>query len=414
MFKLPTGNCGSARLKPGMKLEAVDRTILPHSCRYSNTTGWAEVRIRYDGFGKDSSNDCWCNFQAEELHPIGCVRRMATLSNHQKQINFDICLFEFCLIDVDSLIPLYSADSRAFPAKSSWFEIGMKLEAVHPMKPSIICPATVTKSLGPYYFSVTTDYQEDVPPVTFVAIVTRQGFSLQDGCSRHQVDLSVPAIPVSGTICPPHLFRKMKSHKFKPGMKLEVADLEQPQIIRVTTITKHHGQKCCNCSLMANQSFSLWILNHQTSIPLVGVKGRDTLSIRLLAQFLLKQPASADDEDSLDLPSFSSVMGRQNQAQSGQPAVGLLPRKIPTVSKTERMTSHLARKVTSVMMIQVQSVFTTTRTRYSSNKSCCYGPLLDPNKVSQLPEATPPGKVSSVIRTGMEMVAKAALTLKRS
>lgn len=42
------------------------------------------------------------------------------------------------------------------------------------------------------------------------------------------------------------------------------------------------------------------------------------------------------------------------------------------------------------------------------NKSCCYGPLLDPDKVSQLPEATPPGKVSSVIRTGLEMVAKAA------
>ena len=42
------------------------------------------------------------------------------------------------------------------------------------------------------------------------------------------------------------------------------------------------------------------------------------------------------------------------------------------------------------------------------NKSCCFGPLLDPDKVSQLPEATPPGKVSSVIRTGLEMVAKAA------
>ena len=42
------------------------------------------------------------------------------------------------------------------------------------------------------------------------------------------------------------------------------------------------------------------------------------------------------------------------------------------------------------------------------NKSCCFGPLLDRDKVAQLPEATPPGKVSSVIRTGLEMVAKAA------
>ena len=47
------------------------------------------------------------------------------------------------------------------------------------------------------------------------------------------------------------------------------------------------------------------------------------------------------------------------------------------------------------------------------NKSCCYGPLLDPDKVSQLPEATPPGKVSSVIRTGLEMVAKAAFDAEK-
>lgn len=42
------------------------------------------------------------------------------------------------------------------------------------------------------------------------------------------------------------------------------------------------------------------------------------------------------------------------------------------------------------------------------NKGCCIGPLLDPEKVSQLPDATSPGKVSTVIRTGLEMVAKAA------
>ena len=34
----------------------------------------------------------------------------------------------------------------------------------------------------------------------------------------------------------------MKPHKFKPGMKLEVVDLEQPQIIRVATITNGMGR----------------------------------------------------------------------------------------------------------------------------------------------------------------------------
>ena len=43
-----------------------------------------------------------------------------------------------------------------------------------------------------------------------------------------------------------HLFvvltQKMKSHKFKPGMKVEVVDLEKPQIIRVATITNILGR----------------------------------------------------------------------------------------------------------------------------------------------------------------------------
>lgn len=36
--------------------------------------------------------------------------------------------------------------------------------------------------------------------------------------------------------------QKMKAHKFKPGMKLEVVDLEQPHIIRVATITNIMGR----------------------------------------------------------------------------------------------------------------------------------------------------------------------------
>lgn len=59
-------------LKPGMKLEAVDRNNPPSFCVATVIQQVGHrVRIRYDGFGKDSSNDCWCNFQAEELHPIG-------------------------------------------------------------------------------------------------------------------------------------------------------------------------------------------------------------------------------------------------------------------------------------------------------------------------------------------------------
>ena len=47
-----------------------------------------------------------------------------------------------------------------------------------------------------------------------------------------------------------------------------------------------------------------------------------SLSIELTTDCFVVVYSSVDDEDSLDLPSFLEVMGRQNQAQTGQTAVG--------------------------------------------------------------------------------------------
>ena len=55
-----------------MKLEALDKN---NPCNYCVATVIEivghRVRIRYDGFGDNDSQDFWCNFQAEELYPIG-------------------------------------------------------------------------------------------------------------------------------------------------------------------------------------------------------------------------------------------------------------------------------------------------------------------------------------------------------
>ena len=88
---------------------------------------------------------------------------------------------------------VYTQTQEHFQPRVHGFEIGMKLEVVHPIKPSIICPATVTKSLGPYYFAITTDYQEDVPSVMFCCHSDSPGIFPAGWCSRHQVELSVPA-----------------------------------------------------------------------------------------------------------------------------------------------------------------------------------------------------------------------------
>ncbi|XP_022780251.1 uncharacterized protein LOC111321587 isoform X1 [Stylophora pistillata] len=412
-------------LKPGMKLEAVDRNNPPSFCVATVIQQVGHrVRIRYDGFGKDNSNDCWCNFQAEELHPIGWCAQNGYPLQPPKGINSTLEDWRTFLTQtltgaLAAPHDLFRKTQEHFQPRVHGFEISMKLEAVHPMKPSIICPATVTKSLGPYYFAVTTDYQEDVPAVTFCCHSDSPGIFPAGWCSRHQVDLSVPGSYTKktfawdkylavcrSTFAPPHLFRKMKAHKFKPGMKLEVVDLEKPHIIRVATITNIMGRMLQ--LFFDGQSKFQFVDFESPDIYPIGWCKRTAHILHTPFGTIPSDASSSDEEDTLVLPSFLEVMGRQNQTQSGQQAVGILPRKIPAVSKIEKDDKSPGEESDISDDDTGSERFYHNKNQIFFNKSCCYGPLLDPDKVSQLPEATPPGKVSSVIRTGLEMVAKAA------
>lgn len=73
------------------------------------------------------------------------------------------------------------------------FKVGMKLEVIHPSKPSIICPATVLKSLGPYYFIVSTDYIQELPTVTFCCHSDSIGIFPPGWSYKNGIDLAVPS-----------------------------------------------------------------------------------------------------------------------------------------------------------------------------------------------------------------------------
>lgn len=413
-------------LKPGMKLEAVDRNNPPSFCVATVIQQVGHrVRIRYDGFGKDSSNDCWCNFQAEELHPIGWCAQNGYPLQPPKGINSSLedwrTFLTKTLTGALAAPPdLFRKTQEHFQRRVHGFEIGMKLEVVHPLKPSIICPATVTKSLGPYYFAITTDYQEDVSSVTFCCHADSPGIFPAGWSRRHQVELAVPANYTKETfvwekyvaLCrapfaPTHLFRKMKSHKFKPGMKVEVVDLEKPQIIRVATITNILG-RMLQLFFDGHQRFQFVDCESTDIYPIGWCKRTGHPLLSPFGPIPSDSLSSTESEEILDLPSFLEVMERQNRIQGGQSSVGLLPRKISTISKIDKDDKSAGEESDSSDDDTGAERFYHNKNQIFFNKSCCFGPLLDPDKVSQLPEATPPGKVSSVIRTGLEMVAKAA------
>ena len=93
-------------LKVGMKLECLDMNNPVNYCVATIMKIFSHrICLRYDGFGEDSSHDFWCNFQAEELFPIGwCARNNYHL---QPPTGSNFCLFllsqdEITVLIVDS------------------------------------------------------------------------------------------------------------------------------------------------------------------------------------------------------------------------------------------------------------------------------------------------------------------------
>jgi len=62
--------------------------------------------------------------------------------------------------------------------------------------------------------------------------------------------------------------------------------------------------------------------------------------------------SSADDEDSLDLPSFLEVMGRQNQAQTGQTAVGKCDQLLTSLIRSVVMFNETGQEKTELDRIR--------------------------------------------------------------
>lgn len=89
-------------------------------------------------------------------------------------------------------LKLFQAQEH-FQPRVHGFEVGMKLEAIHPLRPSVICPATVTKSLGPYYFAVTPDFQHDIPTITFCCHNDSPGIFPIGWCYRNGIEMKYPA-----------------------------------------------------------------------------------------------------------------------------------------------------------------------------------------------------------------------------
>ncbi|XP_061592553.1 lethal(3)malignant brain tumor-like protein 1 isoform X2 [Cololabis saira] len=242
--RVPTVKNG---FKQGMKLEGIDPQ---HPSMYFVLTV-AEVcgyrlRLHFDGYS--DCHDFWVNANSPDIHPAGwcestghklhtpkgCKEEEFTWSNYLRMTKAQVAPKE-----------LFASPGR-IDVKCE-FEIGMKLEAVDRMNPSLICVATVTDVVDNRFlvhfdnWDDTYDYWCDAssPYIHPIGWCQERNLPLtppQDypdlgrfSWSRYLEETGAKAVAADS-------FKVRPAHNFQPQMKLEAVDKRSPGLIRVATV----------------------------------------------------------------------------------------------------------------------------------------------------------------------------------
>ncbi|XP_053299820.1 MBT domain-containing protein 1 isoform X3 [Pleuronectes platessa] len=254
--------------KKQMRLEVVDKT---HLCRtrvalVEQVIG-GRLRLVYEECD-DGTDDFWCHMNSPLIHSIGWSRSIGhrfKRSDVTKRLDSR----------VDAPGKLF-AKVKEVDQSGSWFEDGMKLEAIDPLNLSAICVATVRKVLADGHLMIGIDGSEAADGSDWFCYHCTSPSIFPSGfCEINSIELTPPrgycslpfrwfeylresksvAAPVQlfnrvspDASCsltmnlfsapPSFLHQDVPDHGFHPGMKLEAVDLMEPRLVCVATVTR--------------------------------------------------------------------------------------------------------------------------------------------------------------------------------
>ncbi|XP_077482206.1 lethal(3)malignant brain tumor-like protein 1 [Stigmatopora argus] len=233
--------------KQGMKLEGIDPQ---HPSMYFVLTV-AEVcgyrlRLHFDGYS--DCHDFWVNANSPDVHPAGwcestghrlhtpkgCKEEEFTWSNYLRMTKAQLAPKE-----------LFASPGR-IDTKSD-FKIGMRLEAVDRMNPSLICVATITDAVDERFlvhfdnWDDTYDYWCDAtsPYIHPIGWCNERSLPLtppQDYPDQAAFNWSRYLHETCSKAVAAESFKTRPPHSFQPQMKLEAVDKRSPGLIRVATV----------------------------------------------------------------------------------------------------------------------------------------------------------------------------------
>ncbi|XP_067324254.1 lethal(3)malignant brain tumor-like protein 1 isoform X2 [Anolis sagrei] len=235
--------------KVGMKLEGIDPQ---HPSMYFILTV-AEVcgyrmRLHFDGYSE--CHDFWLNANSPNIHPAGWFEKTGHKLQPPKALGYKEDEFNwanYLKITKAQAAPKHlfvTPDSNAAP---TGFQMGMKLEAVDRMNPSLICVATVTDVVDNRFlvhfdnWDDTYDYWCDSssPYIHPVGWCQEHGKPLtppQDYPDPENFSWEKYLEETGASAVPKWAFKVRQPHGFLINMRLEAVDRRTPTLIRVASV----------------------------------------------------------------------------------------------------------------------------------------------------------------------------------
>ncbi|XP_065379245.1 lethal(3)malignant brain tumor-like protein 1 isoform X4 [Macaca fascicularis] len=233
--------------KLGMKLEGIDPQ---HPSMYFILTV-AEVcgyrlRLHFDGYSE--CHDFWVNANCPDIHPAGWFEK----TGHKLQPPKGYKEEEFSWSQYLRSTRAQAAPKHLFVSQSHsppplGFQVGMKLEAVDRMNPSLVCVASVTDVVDSRFlvhfdnWDDTYDYWCDPssPYIHPVGWCQKQGKPLtppQDYPDPDNFCWEKYLEETGASAVPAWAFKVRPPHSFLVNMKLEAVDRRNPALIRVASV----------------------------------------------------------------------------------------------------------------------------------------------------------------------------------
>ncbi|XP_031750144.1 lethal(3)malignant brain tumor-like protein 1 isoform X2 [Xenopus tropicalis] len=235
--------------KVGMKLEGIDpqHPSLYFILTVTEVCGF-RIRLHFDGYS--DCHDFWVNADSPDIHPAGwCERTGHKLQPPKGYKDEDFSWTNYLRQTKAPVAPKHLFVTPKIGAPPSLFRVGMKLEAVDRMNPSLICVASVTDVIEDRFlvhfdnWGDTYDYWCD-PSSPYVHPV--------GWCEQHEKILTPPQdypdpegfswgkyLSETKTVAvPAQAFHPRPPHGFKVDMRLEAVDRRSPSLICVASVVE--------------------------------------------------------------------------------------------------------------------------------------------------------------------------------